>query len=153
MTATASDSDLCPKCGYKRRQENESCARCGLIYALWTPEKAAEVVTLDGGAEALWADVDNNWHDEAKHETFLKHCSAAGMLAAAGRRYRERLDRVSTDPIAAKMQERLLTMAAATIVASRPMTSVPITRTTWFWVVIAVCGIAGLMSAFMFGRR
>lgn len=151
MTAEASSSTPCPKCGFRGKPGSEACARCGLVFALWTPEKAAEIVQLDEGAERLWVEVEGAWEDEARHDAFLKHCSLAGMLPAAGRRYRDRLDRDPRDPIASRMQERILAMATVTFV-QRPPRPVPVTRKNWFWAVLGVFAVLGMLIALTLGR-
>jgi hypothetical protein len=76
----------CPKCSRRREEETtNACARCGLVFAYWNPEKAAQVIKLDEKAEAMWTNVRRSWRDESKHDAFLKYCSMAGLLAAAGR--------------------------------------------------------------------
>jgi uncharacterized Zn finger protein (UPF0148 family) len=148
---SASDSS-CPKCGHHRRGGESACPRCGLTFALWTAEKAAEVVGLDAKAEALWTELDGSWDDDTKHDAFLKYCSVAGLLAPAGRCYRDRLARHPGDPTARRMQERIVTMATLSFTrpAARPL---PVTRSTWFWAVMFLCGVAGVAAALLLGGR
>ena len=54
-----------------------------------------------------------------RHDAFLKHCATAGRLAAAGRKYRERLDAYPEDPVAAQMQARIVGMATAALAPIR----------------------------------
>jgi hypothetical protein len=146
----------CPKCGCRvvavaGTAPPPACPRCGLTFALWTAEQEAAVVQLDEAALALWEAAQADWHDAGKHDAFLKHCSLAGSLAAAGRRYRQRLDEQPGDAVAARMQERILAMATATLV--RPaVVPTPVTRQTWFWVVVLVCAVTGSAVA-LFLRR
>jgi hypothetical protein len=148
-TPELSTEIACPKCQRRREDETtQSCPRCGLVFAFWTPEKAAQVVKLDERGEVLWNQVRRSWKDEAKHDAFLKHCSMAGLLAAAGRCYRQRLDRFPEDPLAAAMQERIVAMA--TLSFARPTAAPkPVTRTQWFWLILVIGVIAGVMGSFL----
>jgi len=72
----------------------------------------------------------------------------AGLLAPAGRCYRRRLDKNPTDPIAVAMQERIVAMATMSFV--RPtVASKPVTRTQWFWMILVVGVIAGVIASFV----
>lgn len=140
----------CPKCGHPRPDPATSCARCGLVFAKWSPEEASGVVApLDERAEALWADALASWNDEGRHDAFLKHCSAAGLLAAAGRRYRARLDERPGDQVTVRMQERVLHLATVAFTVQRSRPPEPITRKSWFWLVLATCGALGIAAAFL----
>ena len=144
-----STDSACPKCSRRREEETtNACARCGLVFAFWSPEKAAQVVKLDEKAEALWTQVRRSWRDEAKHDAFLKYCSIAGQLAAAGRCYRLRLDKTPDDEMAMKMQERIVAMATLTM--ARPtIPAKPVTRTQWFWMILVIGVIAGVIASFV----
>jgi hypothetical protein len=144
-----STETACPKCSRRREEETtNACARCGLVFAYWNPEKAAQVVKLDEKAEALWATVRRSWRDETKHDAFLKYCSMAGQLAAAGRCYRLRLDKTPDDQMAVKMQERIVAMA--TLSMARPtIPAKPVTRTQWFWMILVIGVIAGVIASFV----
>jgi hypothetical protein len=139
----------CPKCQRRRDDETtNACSRCGLVFSYWNPEKAAQVVKLDEKAEALWTQVRRSWRDESKHDAFLKYCSLAGQLAAAGRCYRLRLDKTGDDEMAMKMQERIVAMA--TLSMARPtMAAKPVTRTQWFWMILVIGVIAGVIASFV----
>jgi hypothetical protein len=147
-----SDDSACPKCSRRRDEETtNACARCGLVYSYWSPEKAAQVVKLDDKGNALWAQVRHAWKDENKHDAFLKYCSMAGLLAAAGRCYRLRLDKNPNDAIAQAMQERIVTMA--TLSFARPsVPPKPVTRTQWFWMILVVGVIAGVIASFVINQ-
>jgi hypothetical protein len=109
------------------------------------------VVKLDERGEQLWTQVRRSWKDEAKHDAFLKHCSLAGTLAAAGRCYRQRLDRFPEDPMAGAMQERIVAMA--TLSFARPtIAKRPVTRTQWFWMIVVIGIIAGVIGSFLIHR-
>jgi len=161
MNADTSATE-CPKCGRRiaaaptagapadPAPRPESCPRCGLVFSLWTAEQAQALARLDDRAEALWAAAEASWRTPEPHEAFVRHCSQEGLLPAAGRRYRARLDRDPTDAMAARMQERILAMATASFV--RPTAPTPVTRSSWFWAVMLVCCLAGIAGA-LFLRR
>jgi hypothetical protein len=149
MTPELEQEPACPKC--QRRREDEttnSCSRCGLVFAFWNPDTATHVVRLDEKGEALWTQVRRSWKDEAKHDAFLKYCSMAGLLAPAGRCYRLRLDKTPDDELAIKMQERIVAMA--TMSFARPSAPPrPVTRTQWFWMILVIGVIAGVIASFV----
>ena len=153
MSDAGSPSAVCPKCGQARPDGAEACARCGLVYANWNPELAAEIVKLDEAGEALWAAVQAAWDDTGRHDAFVKHCSQAGLLAAAGRCYRERLARAPVDPVGRRMQERIVLMASAVMGSvARSAAVEPVTRAKWFWLVIAAAVAAAALAALLRGR-
>jgi len=118
-----------------------------LVFAFWNPDTATHVVRLDEKAEALWTAARRSWKDEAKHDAFLKYCSLAGLLAPAGRCYRLRLDKTPEDEIALRMQERIVAMA--TLSFARPTAPPkPVTRTQWFWMILVIGVIAGVIASF-----
>jgi hypothetical protein len=152
----------CPKCGCRavagRRVAGSSasdpppppsCPRCGLTFALWTPEQASEALRLDQTGQALWGEVQAAWDSAEKHDAFLKHCSLAGLLAVAGRCYRQRLDETPGDAVATQMQERVMTMATATFIRPPPMAARAITRNVWFWAIVVLFAVGGVAGATM----
>lgn len=122
------------------------------MLAFWTPEAAAAVENLDEAAELLWVDALSAWEDEALHDAFLKHCSQAGLLAPAGRRYRDRLDTNPGDGVAARMQDRILKMATAAF-GFHAAPPVPVTRTRTFWLIAFVGLVIGAIAGLLFVRR
>lgn len=137
---------VCPKCGKTRKADDQSCARCGLTFALWKPEASPASSKMDARGEELWTRIQASWSDSAIHEDFLKHCLQAGTLAAAGRLYRQRLDDHPEDAIAAQMQGQVLAKAALGLSISKTQPREPVTRNRWFWVVVLTAmalGIAG----------
>jgi hypothetical protein len=148
MTETESLPD-CPKCGRPRQTGAEACSRCGLVFARWAPDKAPEVVPLDEKGARLWAELRDAWSDEALHDGFVKHCSAAGRLPAAGRMYRACLDRDPSDPLAAKMQARIVGMATALMTPTQPPAPA-VSRRGWFWWVLLAFGMAGVLASLLF---
>ncbi len=136
----------CPKCGKKRTPETESCARCGLVFALWSPDSGVPAANLDDRGAELWGKIEGNWTDAALHEEFLRHCLQTGTLSAAGRLYREHLDEYPKDAIAAHMQNQVLSKAALGLSINKTQPRQAVTRNRWFWVVVLTAmalGIAG----------
>ncbi|MDX2021438.1 MAG: hypothetical protein SF187_14445 [Deltaproteobacteria bacterium] len=146
--------DRCPKCNHKKASPAaQACPRCGLVFALWKPEEAPQVVALDEAAEALWAKAVADWNNTDAHDAFLKHCSVLGMLSAAGRRYRERLDERPTDEVAQQMQKRVLAMATALLGAPPQKPPAPFTRSGGFWMVLLCALFVGIIAALTFRRH
>ena len=153
----------CPKCGRARAPGAEACPRCGLIYARWgggpaaigAPTASSFAAPLDEAAMALWADVEGSWDDDRGHDRFVKHCAAAGLLAAAGRQYRAVLDRGGGDdqmaPMALRMQQRILTMASLALGAHRQAPQ-PVTRSPWFLVFVGLAVLGGTVGALLYVR-
>jgi hypothetical protein len=137
---------VCPKCGKKRNADDQSCARCGLTFALWNAEAGVPLANLDPKGEELWAKVEANWSDSALHEDFLKHCLQAGMLAPAGRLYRQRLDDHPNDAIAAHMQGQVLAKATLGLSINKTVPREPVTRNRWFWVIVLTAMALGIAA-------
>jgi hypothetical protein len=142
----------CPKCGKAAGPAATACARCGLVFALWRPEAAPSTASLDTQGEALWDEVVASWQDSKRHEAFVKHCAANGLLAPAGRRYRGRLDVAPDDEIARRMQERIVGMVTVQLGVARATPAAPVTRSRWFWVVLLLFAVAGLVAGLLYGR-
>jgi hypothetical protein len=139
----------CPKCGRARTDGSDTCARCGLMFSRWTPEKQPGTANaLDEKGSMLWSELSHSWTDESKHEAFLKYCSAAGALPSAGRLYRGRLDMDPNDVLAAKMQARIVGMASALMTPSQPA-GASVSRKTWFWWVIIAGAIGGVLASLL----
>lgn len=145
--------ERCPKCSHRKASASqEACARCGLAFALWDPASTPRLVPLDDRAEALWKDAVSAWDNPTAHDAFLKHCSMAGLLPAAGRRYREKLDAHPHDLVAAQMQKRVLAMATALLGAPTQKPSAPFTRSAGFWLILLSALFLGIIGALMFKR-
>ena len=112
---------------------------------------ATAIPPLDATALALFAACEAAWDDDARHDKFVKYCSAAGLLAAAARQYRLRLDRDPEDAKAGKMQQRIVTMASFLLAKHHPPPE-PLTRSRWFLILVGVAAIAGLLAALLYGR-
>ena len=154
---TALPTPRCPKCHHERTRAatsapSEACARCGLVFALWKPEAVSPAVVLDAEAERLWQAACDAWTAPASHDAFLKYCSTAGLLPAAGRRYREHLDAHPRDAVAERMQARVVSMAMALLGAPAQKPPAPFTRSTAFWLILLCSLFVGIIGALMFRR-
>lgn len=139
----------CPKCGRARADGAASCARCGLVYALWSKNQTAQDTSLDPEGTAMFAALAESWDAQAGHDAFLKHCAKVGRLAAAGRAYREFLDGRPGDPTALKMQNRIVGMATAVLLPLK--SSVPQrSRGNWFLWILAVGAVMGVLAGLFF---
>ena len=140
----------CPKCGRARADNAGACARCGLVFARWTTKlhKAIDR-SLDPESEQLWTALLATWPDDGKHDLFVKHCAQAGILHAAGMRYREYLDSHPGDPTAARMQSRIVGMATAALLPMRGQVAAT-SRGRWFLWVIAVGAVGGILAGLFF---
>ncbi len=147
MSATPEPA-LCPKCGRARTDGSETCARCGLAFARWTPEVAETVKPLDEKGGRLWAELNQSWNDESLHDAFVKYCSAAGVLPAAGRLYRACLDRDPGNALAAKMQTRIVGMASALMTPTQAGAG-SVSRKNWFWWIIIAGALGGLLASLL----
>ncbi|MGC4120672.1 MAG: hypothetical protein QM765_40070 [Myxococcales bacterium] len=92
---------LCPKCGSARPETAESCAKCGLVFALFKPENLA----LPGPLEELWREVEACWTDADRHAAFLAACVSGDVLTEAVRRYRVRAEQVPGDALASRFRD------------------------------------------------
>lgn len=111
----------------------------------------AAIPPLDPTATALFVACEASWDDEQRHDKFVKYCSASGLLATAARQYRLRLEKQPDDPVATRMQQRIVTMASFLLTTHQPPPE-PLTRSRWFLVLVGVAAIAGLLAALLYGR-
>jgi hypothetical protein len=150
--AQAAVPPTCPKCGRTRAPDAESCPRCGLVFALWREEGGVPVANLDERGAELWRSIENSWSETSLHEEFLKHCLQANTLAAAGRLYRERLDRDPKDAIATYMQGQLLTKATLGLSVHKSQPREAMTRSRWFWVAVLAAMALGIAAGLLWRR-
>ena len=148
---SSSDRATCPKCGHKRDKGAPACARCGLRFALWRPSLADRRTQLPPQGQELWQQVEANWQDVGRHEEFAKYCLQSNLLPAAGRCYRDRLDRFPGDSIATKMQAEILAKATLGLLVQQRQAAEPLTRSKWFWVVILAAMALAIAAAFIWG--
>ena len=111
----------------------------------------AAIPPLDPTATALFAACEASWDEEQRHDKFLKYCSSSGLLATAARQYRLRLEKQPDDPMAARMQQRIVTMASFLLAKHQPPPE-PLTRSRWFLVLVGAAALAGLLAALLYGR-
>ena len=147
-----SDKTTCPKCGRQREPDVPACPRCGLRFALWRPSLTDPRTQLDPRAQELWQAVEANWQDMSRHDEFAKYCLQANVLPAAGRCYRDRLDRFLGDAIASKMQAEILAKAAlGLMVQKQQRPPAPVTRSKWFGAIIIAAMALAIVAAFIWG--
>ena len=149
---SATRHSACPKCGKARAGDTAACPRCGLLFALWQSGEVTEVAGLDQAGEALWDRVEEDFADSARHEALLKHCVRTGLLAAAGRRYRNRLDRNPKDALAAEMQAQVLARATLGLSLARRTPKTALTRSRGFWTMVSAALALGI-AAGLYWRR
>jgi hypothetical protein len=148
--SASSDRFVCPKCGHKRTGGLLACPRCGLRFALWRPSQANLRAVMPPIGEELWWLVEASWQDQGRHEAFIKYCLQSNLLPAAGRCYREHLDRFPGDAIATKMQAEILTKASlGMMVQQRQAAPSPFTRSKWFWAIMLAAMAAAIATAFV----
>jgi len=151
QTSTNHDSAACPKCGHKRASDARACTRCGLQFELWRPSMADPSAQLTPAGQELWQQAEADWQDVNRHEAFAKHCLQANLLPAAGRCYRDRLDRFPGDAIATKMQAEILAKATLGLLVQKRQPAEPVTRSKWFWVIILAAMALAIAAAFVWG--
>jgi len=103
----------CPKCGAGRAGDAQSCARCGLVFALFRPETLA----LPEALEASWRALETTWTDAERHAAFLASCTSAEVLGEAVRRYRLKAEQAPGDALASRFRDDAVSrlMAHATL--------------------------------------
>jgi hypothetical protein len=106
---------------------------------------------LTPAGQELWQQVEANWQDTNRHEQFAKHCLQSNLLPAAGRCYRDRLDRFPGDAIATKMQAEVLAKATLGLMVQKRHAAEPVTRSKWFWVIILAAMALAIAAAFIWG--
>ena len=108
-------------------------------------------VQLTPAGQEQWQQVEANWQDLKRHEEFAKYCLQANLLPAAGRCYRDRLDRFPGDAIATKMQTEILAKATLGLMVQKRQPAEPVTRSKWFWVIILAAMALAIAAAFIWG--
>ena len=141
----------CPKCGRKRDSDAPACPRCGLRFALWNPSLVDPRTQLTPAGLELWRQVEANWQDVNRHEEFAKYCLQSNLLPAAGRCYRDRLDRFPDDAIARKMQAEILAKATLGLLVQKRQPAPPVTRSRWFWFIILTAMALAIAAALVWG--
>lgn len=129
----------CPKCGHRQRNQ-ESCDRCGLVFALWDPERVK--APTDEAAEALWNAVDQAWDEDARHHAFAQYCSLMGQYAYAAQQYGRAREVEGRHDRAVAEIARLTAIAQSALAATQPKTSAATVRrikTILLVVAFAVC--------------
>jgi hypothetical protein len=107
---------FCPKCISVRKEGAESCAACGLVYAIFDPNEQRVSEPL----RAAWLSVLERWDDRDAHDRLLSLAMGQGELAAAGRLYRIRLAQAPDDVYAQRGRDEVLRLATASQAAFKP---------------------------------
>jgi hypothetical protein len=115
-----------------------------------SPSSAA-IPPLDDTATTLFTACEAAWEDDQRHDKFVKYCSVAGLLAPAARQYRRYLDQHPDDPIAARMQQRIVNMASLLLSTQRQARE-PVTRSRGFLLAVGLAALAGIIGAILYGR-
>jgi hypothetical protein len=110
---------FCPKCISVRKEGVESCASCGLVYAIFDPNEQRVSEPL----RAAWLSVLERWDDRDAHDRLLSLAVGQGELAAVGRLYRIRLAQAPDDVYAQRGRDEVLRLATASQAAFKPTTS------------------------------
>jgi hypothetical protein len=117
---------------------------------LWSKTQTPQDTSLDPEGTSQWAALQLAWeNNDAGHDAFLKYCARTNRLAAAGRSYREFLDGRPGDLVATRMQNRIVGMVTATLLPLRT-TPVATTRGNWFFWVVAVGAVMGVLAGLFF---
>ena len=151
MSESEPNQATCPKCGLKREPSVPACARCGLRFALWKPSLADPRTQLTPQAQEMWQCAEADWQNTGLHDAFARHCLQSNLLPAAGRCYRDRLDRFPGDAIATKMQAEILAKATLGLAVQQKRPPEPITRAKWFWAIIVASMSLAILGAFVWG--
>ncbi|TVR02539.1 MAG: hypothetical protein EA398_07345 [Deltaproteobacteria bacterium] len=109
----------CPKCAH-RQFDDESCARCGLVFALApAPGEAPwEAVPLGKGeavdeAERLWRAVEAEPESVERNDAFVRHVLEFDLLDMGLRRYRHHVSDHPDQEEPRRALERLVERATA----------------------------------------
>ncbi|MBU8899653.1 hypothetical protein KRR26_28985 [Corallococcus sp. M34] len=113
---------FCPKCVSPRREDRESCAACGLVYANFLAEEHRPSEVLAQG----WRALRERWADWDAHEQWLAQALARGELAMAGRLYRLQLAQAPEDAQARRGREEVVRRAATASSAEMTHAEVPL---------------------------
>lgn len=127
----AAPPGFCPKCISVRKEGAESCASCGLVYALFDASEQRVSEPL----RAAWLSVLERWDDRDAHDRLLSLAVGQGELASAGRLYRIRLAQAPEDVYAQRGRDEVLRLATASQAAFKPT---PATGTSRTQVVVGV---------------
>jgi hypothetical protein len=102
--------DGCPKCGEPR--QGDSCPKCGLVFAKFDQAKLDAAVP--GDIKQLWAHVEQDWDDDARHALFVERALAAGQGGYAAGCYRRKGDDPKARDQLARITSRLEQLLGAT---------------------------------------
>lgn len=98
------------------------CTRCEAIFSFeWTPPQVTEtpkVVVSAPGLEEKWKMILDNFENNQIHDDFIGLCLKRNNLGFASEKYKELLAQRPNDPIIKKMQERIISLAGFTYLAT-----------------------------------
>jgi hypothetical protein len=75
--------------------------------------------------EVAWAEVEARWEEAEAHQAYLARFSDLEGLAAAGRRYKQALDREPGDAVARRGRDEVVKRATVLALAQIPRTRPP----------------------------
>lgn len=149
---------LCQKCGSEIRDPSEGEHSCRAADGDGSPSpsgrgqpdpptptegEGSESADADGRA---WAQVLSRWDDQEAHRAYLARFADLEGLAAAGRRYREALERKPGDEVAVRWRDEILKRATVQGLAQLPrLTPSGPAPKVYRWAVLA--GMIGAMAA------
>jgi hypothetical protein len=114
--------------------------------------RTSGMVALDAPGAALWEKTIAAWTDGGAHDRFVQYCHATGQLAAAGACYRARAATEPPDPVAKKMQERVVFLSMQALVpTSRARSRWAFFQSPWFVLLVLVGAALGAVLGFAWG--
>ena len=134
--------DRCPKCITARRPEATTCASCGAVFELVSPEALMPEPWLRDG----WVQLLGAWGDPARHDALLVLATEKSELPALGRLYRLFLAQVPDDPAARRGRDEVLRRASvpSLAVAEAPRSGSGKTLRTALMAVVTVGALVAL---------
>jgi predicted TPR repeat methyltransferase len=107
-------------------------------------------VELDAEGEAMWRALIDDWADGPGHDRFVQRCFATGRLAAAAACYRRHLEVAPADPIARRMQDRVVFLATQALAPSaRPAGGRR--RSPWLTAIVVAAAALGAALGLLYG--
>lgn len=140
---------FCPRCETPHREGEKECARCGIIFAQFTPiPKDAADAQVPRFLVELWQKVLVDFTNQEKHDSFLEVCLERGHLPFAARKYKMIATANPVDPVVQDMLKRIqaLSTVGATVVKTE---RVEAWKIRVFGVIIAL-GVCFVVLGFAF---
>ena len=112
------------------------------------------IVELDEQGQSLWQAVLRSWTDQIGHDHFVQHCFSQARLAAAAACYRVYMDAHPGDPIARRMQERVVFLSMTPLVPSAGrQAGFRLLHSPWLVVIVLLGAALGAFFGFVSGAR